>query len=633
MDPPKNDIAIMDVLWYLMNCERSKLMSYCEYCGAKLIDGSKFCVSCGQQVVPAFDTKNLVSGETVKKAMNGNADAFQELYEKTYRSNLYVARKYMKEDASAEDVLQDAYIKIWNNLPTLKQPEGFVNWARRIVANTALNELRKRTPLLFGDLSDENSDGAEMEFEVEDTYVPNNPEVSFTENEEKEIISEMINSLSDEQRMCVLMYYIEEMSVKEIAEIVGCSEGTVKSRLNYGRKNIKEKAEALQKKGYVFGSLSALALFIFIFRRGTENAATNASVIIPPAKALAPATVTAQPVVPKTQTPSMPADKPVPPAPQGSAPVPQGSTPGFLAGLDKILLIPIIATVIIVGAIIAVLIHDTKDDEPRHSRRESTTEATEEATTEMAEATTDADSVVADTDDETAEESTEEAVDENENSEETEETADNAEYGDASCIYGYKWFSKYEMNVVSSETVEAGDENMPDQTSYKYDVTDTGSGYEIVGKLTVPNRIAADDYNRDACQTVGYSFTNYGKTYTVTAYELNEQGRGTCTMQGDDGKTYKINNDISFSMDELGDDPFFDIYCVDDDSTTFVIENVKIFIPYGSNYEYGIAAMCNGGGNGGTASMEIMGIKLDENGEFADNIDPIADVVNLGSSY
>ena len=72
---------------------------------------------------------------------------------------------------------------------------------------------------------------------------------------------------------------------------------------------------------------------------------------------------------------------------------------------------------------------------------------------------------------------------------------------------------------------------------------------------------------------------------------------------------------------------------MDDDSTTFVIENVKIFIPYGSNYEYGIAAMCNGGGNGGTASMDIMGIKLDENGEFADNIDPIADVVNLGLSY
>lgn len=225
------------------------------------------------------------------------------------------------------------------------------------------------------------------------------------------------------------------------------------------------------------------------------------------------------------------------------------------------------------------------------------------------------------------------ADDEVEKSEESEDVADNTEYGDVSCIYGYKWFSKYEMNVLSSETIEAGDENMPDQTTYTYDVTDTGSGYEIVGKLTVPNRIAADDYNRDECQNVGYSFTNYGKTYTVTAYELNEQGRGTCTMQGDDDKTYKISNDISFSKDDLGDDPFFDIYCVDDDSTTFVIENVKIFIPYGSNYEYGISAMCNGGGNGGTASMEIMGIKLDENGEFADNIDPIGDVVKLGLDY
>ena len=57
-----------------------------------------------------------------------------------------------------------------------------------------------------------------MEFQVEDTYVPNQPELSFTEREEQEIIREMIDSLSDEQRMCIMMYYMEDLSVREIAE-------------------------------------------------------------------------------------------------------------------------------------------------------------------------------------------------------------------------------------------------------------------------------------------------------------------------------------------------------------------------------------------------------------------------------
>ena len=81
-----------------------------------------------------------------------------------------------------------------------------------------------------------------MSFDVEDTYTPNQPELSFTDTEEQMIIREMIDSLSDEQRMCILMYYMEDLSVREIAETLGCSEGTVKSRLNYGRQNIKAKA-------------------------------------------------------------------------------------------------------------------------------------------------------------------------------------------------------------------------------------------------------------------------------------------------------------------------------------------------------------------------------------------------------
>ena len=219
-----------------------------------------------------MDEKKVLDAGLVIKAMNGDEAAFREIYNITYQNKLFVAKKYMKNDAAAEDVLQDAYIKIWVNLPGLDKPENFNAWSSRIVANTALNELRKNQPVLFSDMTQEGDDGSELSYEVEDSYTPNQPELNYTEQEEQEIVREMINSLSDEQRICVMMYYIEELGVKEIAETLGCSEGTVKSRLNYGRKNIKLKAEELQKKGYDFKGISALALLLFLLRRQAVKA-------------------------------------------------------------------------------------------------------------------------------------------------------------------------------------------------------------------------------------------------------------------------------------------------------------------------------------------------------------------------
>ena len=211
----------------------------------------------------------MIDPAVVDRAMRGDEAAFREIYDKTYRNNLYVARKYMKNDAVAEDVLQEAYIRIWTNLPGLKSPAGFVNWSRQIVANTALNELRKHQPMLFSEIN--GDDGSAMELQIEDVYPANQPELAFTEREEQEIIHEMINSLSDEQRMCVMMYYIENLSVREIAQAMGCSEGTVKSRLNYGRQNIKAKAEDLQRKGYNFKGISALAILVLLLVRESRR--------------------------------------------------------------------------------------------------------------------------------------------------------------------------------------------------------------------------------------------------------------------------------------------------------------------------------------------------------------------------
>ena len=85
------------------------------------------------------------------------------------------------------------------------------------------------------------------------------------------MVRELINSLSDEQRICVLMFHLEGYSIKDIATVLNCSENTVKSRLNYGRKNIKAKAEELQKKGYKLYSYTPMCLLVYLLMAERGN--------------------------------------------------------------------------------------------------------------------------------------------------------------------------------------------------------------------------------------------------------------------------------------------------------------------------------------------------------------------------
>jgi len=203
--------------------------------------------------------------EPIALAQAGKEEGFRFLYEATYRSKYYLALQYMKNEEAAKDVLQDAYIRAFSKLDQLKQPEAFPGWLGRIVANTAKNRLVKNEPMLFSDVS-ANDDSEGVEYRIEDEKIENQPELAYTKQELRELVHELIGSLSEEQRMCILLFYIEGASIREIASTLGCSENTVKSRLNYGRKNLKAKAEELKKKGYKLYGVAPLPLLLYLLR-------------------------------------------------------------------------------------------------------------------------------------------------------------------------------------------------------------------------------------------------------------------------------------------------------------------------------------------------------------------------------
>lgn len=209
--------------------------------------------------------------EAVRLAREGDERGYRFLYDTTYQSKFYLALKYMKNEAAAEDVMQEAYLKVFSKLDTLKDPAAFDSWIGRIVANTAKNMLKQKDPMLFTDIWAEEGDG----YQIEDLDIENQPEMAYTRQETQELVHSLIDSLSDEQRMCILMFHIEGMPIRVIAETLGCSENTVKSRLNYGRKNLRAKAEELQRKGYKLYSAAPVWLLIYLLRQEESTMAAK----------------------------------------------------------------------------------------------------------------------------------------------------------------------------------------------------------------------------------------------------------------------------------------------------------------------------------------------------------------------
>lgn len=211
--------------------------------------------------------------EAVELAKRGDETGFNFLYEETYKSKYYLALKYMQNEEAAKDVVQDAYIRAFGKLDTLENPERFAAWLGMIVANTAKNALQKQNPMLFTDVV-KDSDEEAFEYQIEDESVQNQPEIAYSQKETQELVRELIDTLPEEQRICILMFHIEGQSISEIASALDCSENTVKSRLNYGRKNIKFRAEELQKKGYKLYAVAPLPLVLYLLQ--SENQALAA---------------------------------------------------------------------------------------------------------------------------------------------------------------------------------------------------------------------------------------------------------------------------------------------------------------------------------------------------------------------
>jgi RNA polymerase sigma-70 factor (ECF subfamily) len=160
--------------------------------------------------------------EVIEACRQGDHHAFTVLFE-AHRDKVYsIALRYSGDPSTAMDISQEAFIKLLAHIKDFRQEARFETWLYRLVVNTCLDHRRRRRNLLpiLEDLVDAVRPS------------PNTVLTDLLRDEAEESVKAMVARLSPEHRMVVVLRYTEGLSYEEIAEIVGCSRGTVASRLN-----------------------------------------------------------------------------------------------------------------------------------------------------------------------------------------------------------------------------------------------------------------------------------------------------------------------------------------------------------------------------------------------------------------
>ena len=200
---------------------------------------------------------------TVTAAQNGDSEALNTLFNTFYNDVYYFALKTVKDDDLACDITQETFVEIINTLDKLEEPVAFVTWMKKITYHQCTRYFKKKKDVIV----DEDEDGNTVFDTLAEERAEFIPDEALDKEDFRQTIMGMIDKLSDEQRAAVMMYYFDELTVKQIAEIQGVSEGTVKSRLNYARKSIKGSVEEYEKKNNVkLHSFAFLPLLLWLFR-------------------------------------------------------------------------------------------------------------------------------------------------------------------------------------------------------------------------------------------------------------------------------------------------------------------------------------------------------------------------------
>ncbi len=175
----------------------------------------------------------------VEQTLGGSRTAFDDLVRRYQRQAVAVSYRLLGNTHDALEVTQDAFIKAYRSLDTLQKPEAFGGWVMRIVSNLSLNFRRSRktrSQLPLDDLLGPSAQGGGSEWAARS----GDPLRNLESSELGTALQKALSRLPDKQRLAIVMFTIEEMPQKEVAETLGISVEAVKWHVFQGRKRLRE---------------------------------------------------------------------------------------------------------------------------------------------------------------------------------------------------------------------------------------------------------------------------------------------------------------------------------------------------------------------------------------------------------
>jgi len=171
--------------------------------------------------------------EMISRCQQGDQEALREIYDKYHKKVYRIAYGVVRQREDALDIVQEVFIKLFRSIKNFQGRSHFYTYLYRMVMNTAIDHARKSGKKFASSLDEEGSfepsNGAEK-----------GPERVFLQKELEERVKRAMDKLPAEQKAALIFRDMEGLSYQEMAEAMGCSIGTVMSRLHYGRKKMQE---------------------------------------------------------------------------------------------------------------------------------------------------------------------------------------------------------------------------------------------------------------------------------------------------------------------------------------------------------------------------------------------------------
>ncbi len=170
----------------------------------------------------------------VAKTKAGDVSAFGQLVQRHQRAVYAVVSRMVESRDDVEDIVQEAFVSAYKSMHAFKGEAAFSTWVYRIAVNTTIKHARKMKIRTATSIDDPNTGLAE-------TLVSNGgdgPEDAAQDRARNAAVREAVNTLPEKHRAVVVLYYFQELGCEEIAKILGCSVGTVWSRLHYACKKL-----------------------------------------------------------------------------------------------------------------------------------------------------------------------------------------------------------------------------------------------------------------------------------------------------------------------------------------------------------------------------------------------------------